>query len=74
MASPAAAKKPKVRSSGVTHYKMYIDGKFVDAKDRRTLEVFNPATEAAIATVPAGGPADIDAAAQAAKRAFYGGW
>ena len=74
MASPAAAKKPKARSPGVTHQKMYINGKFVDARDGRTLEVFNPATEAAMATVPAGGPADIDAAAKAAKRAFYGGW
>jgi acyl-CoA reductase-like NAD-dependent aldehyde dehydrogenase len=70
MASPAATKKPKPRSPGVTHYKMYIDGKFVDARDRRTLEVFNPATEEAIATVPAAGPADIDVAAKAAQRAF----
>jgi aldehyde dehydrogenase len=53
---------------------MYIDGRFVDARDRRTLEVFNPATEEVMATVPAAGPADIDAAAKAAKRAFYGGW
>ena len=75
MASPATtSKKPKTRSSGVSHSRMYIDGKFVDARDRRTLEAFNPATEEPIATVPAGGPADIDAAAKAAKRAFYGGW
>ncbi len=74
MASPAAARKAKTRTPGVTPYRMYIDGKFVDARDGRTLEVYNPATEGVIATVPAGGPADIDAAAQAAKRAFYGGW
>jgi betaine-aldehyde dehydrogenase len=76
MASPAASKKPKARptATATTHYKMLIDGKWVDAKDRRTLEVFDPSTEAPMATVPAGGPADIDAAAKAARRAFYGGW
>src|SRR4030095_16853666 len=53
---------------------MYINGKFVDAKDGKTMPVFDPSTEAAIATVPAGSAADIDRAAQAAKKAFYGGW
>jgi betaine-aldehyde dehydrogenase len=64
----------KAGKSGVTSYQMYIDGKFVDAKGGKTFEVYDPSTEDAIATVPAGTAADIDLAARAAARAFYGGW
>ena len=55
-------------------YQMYIDGKFVDATSRKTFNVYDPATEEVIATCPAGDAKDIDRAAQAAKKAFYGGW
>jgi betaine-aldehyde dehydrogenase len=58
----------------VRAYQMHIDGRFVAAEGGGTLEVFNPATEEVIATSPAGGPADIDRAVVAARRAFYGGW
>jgi betaine-aldehyde dehydrogenase len=53
---------------------MYIDGRFVDAKSGQTFEVYDPSTEDAIATAPAGGAADIDLAAKAATKAFYDGW
>ena len=53
---------------------MYIDGKFVDASSRKTFNVYDPATEDVIATCPAGDAKDVDRAAQAAKKAFYGGW
>jgi betaine-aldehyde dehydrogenase len=53
---------------------MYIDGKFVDAKSGKTFDVFDPATEQVIATCPAGGPEDVDRAAKAATKAFYGVW
>lgn len=53
--------------------RMLIDGKWVDAQSGGTIDVFNPATEEKIATVPAGGAADIDAAVKAARRAFEGG-
>src|SRR5918912_4046554 len=73
MTSTAAArgKSPK---SQVTRYQMYIDGKFVDAEGGKTFDVFDPATEAVIATCPAGGAKDVDMAAQAANTAFYDGW
>ena len=74
MATRTQPKKAPPRPATVKHYKMYINGKFVDAKDGKTMPVFDPSTEAAIATVPAGSAADIDRAAQAAKKAFYGGW
>ena len=73
MTSTARASN-KTPQSNVVRYQMYIDGRFVDAKAGQTFEVFDPATEDAIATVPAGGAADIDLAARAASRAFYGGW
>src|SRR5579863_7383182 len=55
-------------------YKMYINGKFVDAADKSTLPVYEPATEEVIATVPAGKAADVDRAVAAAKTAFYEVW
>jgi len=53
---------------------MYIDGKFVNATSGKTFNVYDPATEQVMATCPAGEAADVDLAAAAAKKAFYGGW
>jgi betaine-aldehyde dehydrogenase len=53
---------------------MYINGKFVDAADKSTLPVYEPATEEVMATVPAGKAVDIDRAVAAAKTAFYEVW
>src|SRR5918994_919910 len=64
----------KTRKSSSSHYQMYIDGKFVDAANGKTFEVFDPATEEVIATCPAGTVADVDRAVRAATRAFYDGW
>lgn len=51
--------------------KSYIDGAWVlPAGTYETLPVINPATEASVATVALCGPADVDAAVQAARRAF----
>jgi betaine-aldehyde dehydrogenase len=58
----------------VSRYQMYFDGRFVDAVSGSTFQVYDPSTEEAIASVPAGGAADIDLAATAATRAFHGGW
>ncbi len=68
-----APKRPAARRA-VTAYRMYIDGRFVDAKSGKTFEVYDPATEGVIATCPAAGSEDVDRAVKAAKRAFYGGW
>lgn len=62
------------RRPATTRYQMYIDGRFVDGQSGQTLEVFDPSTEDAIATVPAGDARDIERAVQAATKAFYGGW
>ncbi len=64
-------KDPKAQ---VTHYQMYIDGKFVDAQSGKTFNVYDPATEEVIATCPAGDAKDVDRAVRAATKAFYEGW
>ena len=53
-----------------TTYKMFIGGEWVDAKDGATIEVIDPATEEAVATVAYGGLADAKAAIAAARKAF----
>jgi betaine-aldehyde dehydrogenase len=58
----------------VTTYKMLIDGEQCDAAAGKTFEVRNPATGAVMARVPDAGPADVDRAVKAARRAFEGGW
>jgi betaine-aldehyde dehydrogenase len=74
MTTSAKSRQKAARSGKATAYRTYIDGKFVDARNGRTFDVYDPASEAVIATCPAGGPEDIDRAAKAAHRAFYGGW
>jgi aldehyde dehydrogenase (NAD+) len=48
----------------------YIDGKWVDPVEPRTLDVINPATEEVYGRISLGGAADVDVAVAAAKRAF----
>lgn len=48
----------------------YIGGQWVDPVQARPFEVFNPATEQAIATISLGGSADVDKAVGAARAAF----
>jgi betaine-aldehyde dehydrogenase len=74
MTTSAKPRQKAARTGKAAAYRMYIDGKFVDARNGRTFDVYDPASEAVIATCPAGGPEDIDRAAKAAHRAFYGGW
>ena len=50
--------------------KLFIDGEFVDTADGATMEVLNPHDNSVIGEVAEGGEADIDAAVDAATRAF----
>ena len=61
---------PTAASSAPTAARMIIGGESVDAADGQTFEVVNPATGKVIATAPLGGPADVDRAVDAARRAF----
>lgn len=50
--------------------KFYIDGEWVEAHERRFIDVINPATEAACGNIWAGGATDVDQAVRAARAAF----
>lgn len=52
------------------HTKFYINGKWVDPVIPKTLEVLDPSTEEACATISLGSEADVDLAVAAAKAAF----
>src|SRR5881296_771765 len=57
------------------HCRNYIDGEWVESATGKTLDVINPATREVIARVPDSGPADVDRAVGAARRAFDSdGW
>ncbi len=54
-------------------YKLFIDGKFVDAASGKTFESIDPGTEAPLATIAQAGKADAEAAIAAARKAFNSG-
>ncbi|UCH60970.1 MAG: gamma-aminobutyraldehyde dehydrogenase [Anaerolineales bacterium] len=54
-------------------YKLWIDGKWTDSQGGSQMEIENPATGSKIAHVVNASQADVDAAVQAAKAAFYDG-
>ncbi len=47
--------------------KFYINGEWVEPAGRETIDVINPATEEAFATISMGTAEDVDAAAKAAR-------
>ncbi len=50
---------------------LYIDGTWAEPYGDGTIEVINPASEETIGFVPVGSEADVNAAVEAAKGAFY---
>jgi len=50
--------------------KFYIEGKWVAAASRKTMDVINPATEEPCAVLSLGESSDVDAAVSAARKAF----
>lgn len=55
-------------------YGLFIDGAFVDPEDGSVFKTVNPATEEVLAEVSAAGPADVDRAVEAARRAQRETW
>ncbi len=53
--------------------KLFIGGRWAAPSTDERLEVFSPATEERVGSVPVAGPQDIDAAVAAARRAFDDG-
>ncbi|HTS76102.1 MAG TPA: aldehyde dehydrogenase family protein [Bryobacteraceae bacterium] len=53
------------------HYsQMYIDGRWHSAATTKKIDVLSASTEEVIGSIPEGTPADVNCAAQAARRAF----
>jgi betaine-aldehyde dehydrogenase len=52
----------------------YVNGEFKSTQDGKTLDIVNPSTGEAFATAPLSGPADVDDAMSAARKAFEEGW
>lgn len=50
--------------------KLYIGGRWVSAESQQTIDVVNPANGDLVASVPAAGEKEVDAAVSAAKQAF----
>ena len=61
-------------TSHLAEFKLFIDGKSVDACSGRTFESLNPYTGEPWATVADGGAEDVDAAVASARSAFEGDW
>jgi aldehyde dehydrogenase (NAD+) len=55
-------------------YELFIDGRFVEPRSGKHFATINPATEARLANVAEAGPADVDAAVRAARRAYDDVW
>jgi aldehyde dehydrogenase (NAD+) len=55
-------------------YGLFVDGDFVDATEGTPFKTVNPATEEVLAEVVAAGPADVDRAVAAARRAHDTTW
>ncbi|MBL8328834.1 MAG: aldehyde dehydrogenase family protein [Rubrivivax sp.] len=53
---------------------LFIGGRWQAAADGRTLPLVNPSNGAPLARIARGGPADVDAAVQAAQAALQGPW
>jgi aldehyde dehydrogenase (NAD+) len=52
------------------YLKFYIDGRWVDPVELKTLDVINPATEQVSGKIALGSAADVDKAVKAARKAF----
>ena len=59
--------------SNIMEYKMFIDGQWVDSESGETMDVINPANQEIVAHVPLAGPADVEKAVDASRRAFESG-
>ncbi|XP_013103531.2 cytosolic 10-formyltetrahydrofolate dehydrogenase [Stomoxys calcitrans] len=53
---------------------LFINGEFVEAENRRTLDIINPTNEEVLCKVACASRNDVDKAAAAAHKAFYGPW
>ena len=60
--------------SAIRDYRLFIDGKFVDASGGATFDDISPINGSVIARVAEANYDDVDRAVGAAKRAMHGEW
>ncbi|KAG1733659.1 putative 1-pyrroline-5-carboxylate dehydrogenase [Suillus paluster] len=65
---------PTYKGTSTVPTGLFINGKFVDPVEKGTIEVINPVNGKVITSVAAGTAADIEIAAQAAKKAYKERW
>jgi aldehyde dehydrogenase (NAD+) len=70
--APAPESTDHVRIA--SRYGLFIDGRFVEPRSGRRFPTINPATEEPLAEIAEAGPADVDRAVRAARRAYEGSW
>ena len=73
MNAPLNIKMPAEASAAPKAYQLLIDGKFVDARDGRTMERRSPGHGFVVSRYAQADQADVEAAVQAAHRAFEAG-
>ncbi|XP_059441416.1 succinate-semialdehyde dehydrogenase, mitochondrial isoform X2 [Corylus avellana] len=71
ISTEAEAVASRLHKSGLLRTQGLIGGKWVDAYDRKTIKVYNPATGAVIADVPCMGGKETNDAISSAYEAFY---
>ena len=60
--------------SKIQHFRMYINGEWVDSSSGKKIETLNPENNEVWATVPEAGEKDVDKAVQSAQNAFENNW
>ena len=70
----APAPESRAIASIQSSYGLFIGGEWVDATDGTPFKTVNPADEEVLAEVSAAGPADVDRAVRAARRAYSRTW
>jgi acyl-CoA reductase-like NAD-dependent aldehyde dehydrogenase len=59
------------QTEAITHFDMFIDGRWQLAADGGRMDVFDPDTGQRFASVPRGGQIDLDAAVESARRGLH---
>ena len=70
MAFGACPSTPVAEDAVREYLKFYIDGKWVEPAELKTLDVENPATEETVGRIALGNAKDVDRAVKAARKAF----
>ncbi|WP_440909867.1 aldehyde dehydrogenase [Candidatus Pelagibacter sp.] len=60
--------------SDIQHFKMFINGEWVESSSNKKIETLNPENNEVWATVPEANEKDVDNAVQSAQKAFENSW